>query len=81
MTPVRYYALNLVILLGAVVGVVVGFIVAVMSPGSRVQPNFFSSWLRYPEAFGWWPWPLFGAAIALIIYLLVWLHSSHRISE
>lgn len=53
--------------LGALVGVVVGFGFHV---ASGMKAAFFKFWLQNPGDFGWEPFPLIGGTIAVIAYVV-----------
>jgi hypothetical protein len=48
-------------LLGAVVGLFIGFVIS-LGDSSRAAGVWFSIWMGEPELF--WPWPVFGGLIA-----------------
>ncbi len=64
----RILAICLVFIIGALCGTVVGFIVT-LSGNSGEVPEMFPYWLQDPFGLNWWPWPLFGGAIAALAYL------------
>jgi hypothetical protein len=53
-------------LAGALAGAMMGYWSSLFLRGPQYQ---FPEWLSAPLILGWWPWPLFGAAVAGLIFL------------
>ncbi len=67
-------ALIVMLLVGAQIGIVIGFTVTVFADAMTSTRSTFPSmddfvlWLQAPIRSGWWPWPLFGAAISGLLF-------------
>jgi hypothetical protein len=48
--------------LGALVGLCFGFILSLAQSGGSVAGPWLAVWIQVPQLY--WPWPVFGAAIA-----------------
>lgn len=60
-------AWGIVTLLGAIVGLLLGWMWSPFSHGQGAQiGGFFVTWLQYPDAY--WPWVVFGAVIAILVF-------------
>jgi hypothetical protein len=57
-------ALVVISLVGALVGTVFGYTIFALSNSLASAGTYFALWLQFPVYLQWWPWPVFGAAIA-----------------
>ena len=58
---------------GALSATLLGYAVMALSHGYGCQlycDGDLPTWLHYPVEAGWWPWPLFGGAIAVLGLLI-----------
>jgi len=56
--------------LGAVLGLFVGFVIFTASIRDGGTGRVFAFWIQHPDLY--WPWPMFGSAIAGLAFWAVW---------
>jgi len=66
--------LVVMLLVGALIGIVIGFTVTVFADAMASTRSTFTSrmdlvlWPQAPILSGWWPWSLFGATISGLLF-------------